>query len=157
MNKSLRERFSNKYISLTESGCWVWIGSLTNGGYGRIREGSTGSKTILAHRASWQLHNGEIPKDLLVLHKCDVRCCVNPAHLFIGTYSDNAKDRENKNRGADQRGMNNPGSKLTDQLVVRIRLMRAKGLTFSCISSKMKIPNSTIFNVCKNTWKHIGE
>src|SRR5690348_1346681 len=77
------------------NGCWEFTGSLNNGGYGVI--GFKG-KVWLAHRLSYYFHNGEIPKGLLVCHKCDNRKCINPDHLFLGTYMDNYNDMVAKGR-----------------------------------------------------------
>lgn len=76
-------------------GCWLWRGPLTGIGYGlpNLNGRPTG-----AHRISWIAHNGEVPRNLLVLHRCDVPACVNPAHLFLGTHKDNAVDRHTKGR-----------------------------------------------------------
>jgi len=77
-----------------KNGCWEWQGALRSG-YGAIKiEG----KTKAIHRLSWELNYGEIPKGLLVCHKCDNPKCINPGHLFLGTHNDNAKDAYNKNR-----------------------------------------------------------
>ena len=69
--------------------CWEYIG------YGRLR---ANGKKVLAHRLSWKEHRGEIPKGLLVLHKCDNSCCVNPWHLFLGTQQDNIDNMVKKGR-----------------------------------------------------------
>jgi len=76
------------------SGCWLWTGRYITTGYGALK----GGVTQLAHRAMWRAHHGEIPRGLFVLHRCDVRCCVNPAHLFLGTAQDNTKDMVRKGR-----------------------------------------------------------
>lgn len=86
-------RFYNK-VNKTNS-CWLWTGALTKGGYGKI---NINKKFISTHRLSWELVNGEIPKGLHVCHTCDVRSCVNPEHLWLGTAKDNAMDREKKGR-----------------------------------------------------------
>lgn len=52
----------------------------------------------MAHRYSWMIANGPIPKGLWVLHKCDTPACINPDHLFLGTCRDNAKDCYRKGR-----------------------------------------------------------
>ena len=78
-----------------DHGCWIWIGCITWNGYGVI---SVNNRQIMTHRASWLCHVGPIPDGLFVLHKCDVRNCVNPDHLFIGTKRDNALDMVAKGR-----------------------------------------------------------
>ncbi len=78
-----------------EECCWTWTGSLGKWGYGHFR---VDSKTMLAHRVSWMLHNGEIPNGLFVCHHCDNPKCVNPEHLFLGTHQDNIDDMMSKGR-----------------------------------------------------------
>jgi hypothetical protein len=98
VHTSLLERFEAKIQPEPNSGCWLWDSSLTGGGYGTIGLGTRAQGKELAHRVSWELFRGEIADGLWVLHKCDVRCCVNPDHLFLGTHSDNMRDCVAKNR-----------------------------------------------------------
>ena len=74
---------------------------------------------IRAHRLSYELFNGPIPFGMCVLHKCDVKICTNPEHLFLGTEADNAKDKVAKNRQA--KGESHGMAKLTEKQVQDIR------------------------------------
>ena len=72
---------------------------------------------LKAHRVSWQLFRSEIPAGLHVLHHCDNRRCVNPAHLFLGTHHDNMRDKVAKGRQSTGRGNQQPRAKLTPEKV----------------------------------------
>src|SRR3954471_12346978 len=66
----LRERFDEKWMPAPPSECWLWTGASPGGRYGAI---DVNGRLVLAHRVSWELHNGPIPAGLLVCHHCDVR------------------------------------------------------------------------------------
>ena len=81
--------------------CWLWTGAKYSNGYGCVFDigpPPRKKRRTLAHRVSYQLSVGPIPPSILVLHKCDVRLCVNPEHLFLGTHKDNTQDMIKKNR-----------------------------------------------------------
>jgi HNH endonuclease len=80
-----------KHISFpaSKSGCWEWIGAKGHNGYGLIGLGRAAEGQVRAHRLSHKIFNGGLPKNKLILHRCSNKGCVNPDHLFAGTYRDN--------------------------------------------------------------------
>lgn len=77
--------------------CWLWTAAaFKRTGYGQVRLGAMRR----AHRAAWFLTHGDIPAGLFVLHTCDVRLCVNPAHLYLGSHVENMADRSKRGRAA---------------------------------------------------------
>ncbi len=122
--KAIDIKFSERWMPEPNSGCWLWTGPMhRRSGYGVIYVTLSGqhNKSIPAHRVSWAIHRGEIPKELCVLHRCDTRLCVNPSHLFLGSRADNNLDRDSKGRNVALRGESHGRSKLTDAQILSIR------------------------------------
>lgn len=122
---SLSERLWRK-VTKTDA-CWLWTGATLRFGYGVIGRAGRGTGTMLVHRLSWELSHGAIPAGQCVLHQCDVPNCVNPEHLFLGTYADNNHDMWKKGRGGSgffgKSGRNHPRAKLTTKQISNIRRM----------------------------------
>ena len=96
----IKTHFEEQVEPITESGCWIWTGSLNKeGGYGTMR---FKGERYLAHREAYKFFKGPIPKNMNVCHTCDIPSCVNPDHLFIGTQKDNVRDCISKGRHMTQ-------------------------------------------------------
>lgn len=167
-------------IAHNPNGCWDWQGSLANGGYGTAWRDC---KPLKAHRFSYQLHLGPIPDGMDVLHRCDRPCCVNPAHLFLGTQADNNQDRHRKGRyrpeswkgeaflasrargerhssqtrpEALRRGDEHPHARLTEAQIPDIRRRILAGERHSEIARSCSVAQSAIWHIAHGkTWKHV--
>lgn len=102
--------FETLVEKIPESGCWIWMGNIARG-YGR-----TSGEQRRAHRVSYEMHCGPVPIGANVLHRCDVKCCVNPSHLFLGSQSENVADMVQKSR---QKG---GGRRLSDAIILAVAL-----------------------------------
>ena len=154
LDKKIVEFFWGHFIAIPESGCWIWTGHYNNLGYGRIKHKY---KFYGAHRISYVVHNGEIPDNLCVLHTCDVRCCVNPKHLFLGAHADNMEDMVKKDRAhrwdGKRKGVNNPNCRLNEDIVRKIRLDNRKRKE---IANEYGVSISTISEIKNyNKWSHV--
>ena len=133
--------------------CWLWTGHKGSRGYGRF--GTAGGK-ILAHRYSYQIHNGPIPEGLDVCHTCDVPACVNPDHLWAGTKTDNMQDMIAKGRKVSCAGERHGCHKLKAPQVLEIRRLASTGVHQRVIAKMFNIQQGNVsFIVRGETWKNL--
>lgn len=135
--------------------CWNWD-SPHSTGYGRFQ---FKKQRYGAHRISWVLANGPVLNNLCVCHHCDNRACVNPAHLFLGTYHDNILDAARKGRHKNPQliGYKNPMAKLSVKDVIEIRKRHAEGETQRTIANDYPVDFKAISKIClRQRWRHIS-
>jgi hypothetical protein len=148
ITKPLSERFENSILRDPNSGCWLWTGGTFINGYGYL---VVNGKTRSTHRMAWEIYVGDIPDDMCVLHKCDVRCCVNPKHLFLGTRADN--NRDCKDKGRHTKGSMSSRAKLTEEQVV---VIRASDKTQKQLAAQYRVSQSLISLILiGRIWKHV--
>ncbi len=126
-NATLAARFWAKVDVRGSDECWPWTGCRARSGYGRIGSGGHRGPIINASRASWEVTHGPIPEGLHVCHRCDNPPCVNPAHLFLGTHSENMRDMWTKGRANKPKGEAHPCARFTAEQVREIREIVARG------------------------------
>jgi len=106
-----------------------------------------------AHHVAYRLYKGEIPPGLMIRHKCDVKSCVNPDHLEVGTALDNVTDAVRRDRHI--RGERFHTAKLTDQQVIAIRADPRKG-QHTAIAKDYGVTAATIYSILTGRkWKHL--
>lgn len=180
------ERFAKYVDRADESGCWTWTACVDKRtGYGIFvwkRDGKPWTRT--AHRSAYELAHGPIPEGKMVLHTCDVRTCVRPDHLYLGTHADNMQDKVERNRcatglrngkhtkpecqprGDNHHARRNPEAlargtdhgccKYTPEIVIAVRERRAAGKKLREISEEFSIPIPTVYQMTtRDTWRHI--
>lgn len=146
------ERLLGRLVRST-TGCWEWTGRVMHKGYGVI---SVSNRSVRVHRLAYSLFCGPVSAELYVCHTCDNRRCCNPTHLFIGTATDNNRDRDLKGRHGDVRGERHGAAKLTAEDVQEMRRRRQAGETFKAIGLGYGVSAVHARRVCVGTkWGHV--
>lgn len=156
-NPDLAARFWSYVIRPPDSDCWEWTGHHIGGGYGSF--GLNGGN-VYAHRMAWALTRGAIPDDRYVLHRCDVRHCVRPNHLYLGTASQNMLEmwRRGRHPGSPRGrvGENHPNAKLSEDDVRTIRRLASAGVTQQALANRFGVTQTNIsWVVRRKSWGHI--
>lgn len=145
-------------VPYMDTPCWEWIGRRVQGKYGYfdVFVSTNTSTQVYAHRISWEIANRQpVPDKLYVLHKCDNPTCVNPAHLFLGTYQDNSDDMVRKGRAVHVRGENHGCAKLTQAQVTEIRQrFSSSDISKKQLGKEYDVNETTISRIIKGkSWK----
>lgn len=144
-------------VHKTATGCWLWTKSRSHNGYGRFALG--GGKDARAHRISYAVFVGPIPPKIDVCHQCDVRACVNPTHLFLGTRSENILDAASKGRVSRDhqfKGSAHPSAKLTEDDIPEILQRLAEGHTKASIARAYGVTARVILLIARGLlWTHV--
>lgn len=151
MNRDYKYRFIAKMDIPRQNGCISYLGAISKNGYGVF---DIGRKSHSAHRVSYELFVGKIPKQKMVLHKCDNPKCVAPQHLFVGTAKDNVKDMIEKKRNHSNAGEKHGMAKLTKIQVEEIREKIELGLKPKKLSEIYGVTTATIRDIkYRKSWK----
>lgn len=125
---------------------WLWKRKTTIFGHGQLKYKR---KMRLVHRLMWEFTRGPIPQGMCVCHKCDIPQCCKPTHLFIGSHSDNARDKVRK-------GRDNTAKKLTRAKVKQIATLLKLGTPQKVLSEKFNVSISTISLIKnKKVWRFV--
>ncbi len=148
MDKTLRKRFWPKVDKRGPDECWPWKAALNHFGYGIIR---VDGKATRAHRVSLRLAGQQVPAELDVLHRCHNPSCVNPAHLRVGTPTENAEDARAAGRLSE--GERHPISKLKADQVQEIRALRGQ-VSQRALARRYSVSRGAVDNIHRGAnWK----
>lgn len=139
-------------LPLDKNGCKRWPSNIDSTGYARVKLGRVQHR---AHRAVYEAVNGDVADEVFICHRCDVRDCVNPDHLFAGTHADNMADMKEKGRGRtpSKVGERNNSAKLNAQQVLAIRLALNEGRKGSELAREFGVTPTQVSRIkLKKRW-----
>jgi hypothetical protein len=136
LSEGQSKRFWSKVRKQGDDQCWEWVGNMHNNGYGLI---AIDKHNWRAHRLSYCIKHGSVPEGMYLLHQCDNKICVNPAHLKPGTHQENMA--EMKERGRASTG---PKRRLTAD---QIKYILESGKSLSVLTAELGVHPRTIERV----------
>jgi hypothetical protein len=140
------------YLVDPVTGCWNWQLAKDRRGYGRRRFNGRSGRP--AHRAAYEIANGPIPDGMCVCHRCDNPSCVNPDHLFIGTYADNNHDRDRKGHQVSLVGEASRAAVITSDQAREIRRRCAEGERQASVARDLGVSKTVVWGVVhRKTWR----
>lgn len=132
-----------------EDNCWEFRRSVTSGGYSRVKRNGISK---YAHRLAYEAFVGLIPEGLMVLHKCDNACCINPSHLYVGDHNQNMRDKVARDRCV--KGEAHGNSVLTEDDVCFIR--DSSGVSTAMLARTLRVSEGAVRAVIKGrSWRHL--
>lgn len=150
MNKALSEWSAQQLLSICrkdENGCLIWPFSTFRSGYAKINIVENGKRTaVSAHRVIYERLHGSLPQEAFVCHACDVRCCCNPEHLFVGSRTDNIHDMLKKDRHVHKIGLKE---------VRDIIELRKTGLTHQAIAEIFGLSRPHVTAILSGYYRHV--
>lgn len=158
----MHEQWAEKFWSRVDKSagpdaCWPWTGCRQPRGYGHFYPAFR--VNLYAHRVAWELANGApVPAGMFVMHACDNPACVNPAHLSVGTQSDNMQDCARKGRAhrVSLQGEAHPNAKLTEAQVVEIRRRKGAGESIAVLAREFSVSEALIYFIANGrAWRHV--
>lgn len=146
------ERFWAKVDRRGDNECWNWLAARV-GGYGAF---GIGGRTVKAHRVALALVGRKPSVYQDVMHTCDNRGCVNPAHLKACATRENILDMERKGRARHLRGTENGRARLTVEQVIYVRSLKTSGRSTYSVAKEMSVGTGTIWLIwAGRNWKHL--
>lgn len=143
-----------KYVVKTET-CWFWSGGKSKNGYGKFNPSHEQRTWEKAHRYSWKLHRGEIPKGEVVCHRCNVKLCIRPEHLYVASQQQNTLDAMVD--GLCPRGETHGNAKLTEIQIKEIRaIYQPRVRTMDFLAKRYNVTKTQISRILnRKVWTHI--
>lgn len=149
--KTIAEDFWSNADVRGANECWLWQRGTAGDGYGQL---TINQRKVFAHRHAYELTNGAIPDGAFVCHRCDTPSCINPAHLWIGTPTQNNHDMISKGRYRMPAVRSKHNAKITEQDAIDIRSKYASGVLMRVIAAEYGISRSAVGNIVHHlTWK----